>query len=108
MQRAIRIAVLTCLVVVAVTGMVGWTQTSAPPRVRLVATGGTISNRAGGRLTAAELVGLIPDLDRYVTLPDRGRFRRFVDGGLSVIRILTVALASIKSTPRPPQGGTKP
>ena len=36
------------------------------PRVRLVATGGTISNRAGGRLTATELAASIPDLDRYV------------------------------------------
>jgi L-asparaginase len=35
------------------------------PRVRLVATGGTISNRAGGRLTSDELVGLIPDVKRY-------------------------------------------
>ena len=32
-----------------------------PPAVRLVATGGTISNRAGGRLTAEELVGLDPE-----------------------------------------------
>jgi L-asparaginase len=36
------------------------------PRVRLVATGGTISNRAGGRLTAEDLVKSIPNLDRYV------------------------------------------
>src|SRR5215510_12451103 len=35
------------------------------PRVRLVATGGTISNKAGGRLTAEELVGLMPGIDRY-------------------------------------------
>jgi L-asparaginase len=39
---------------------------SAPPRVRLVATGGTISNRAGGRLTASELLASVPGLDRYV------------------------------------------
>jgi L-asparaginase len=35
------------------------------PRVRLIATGGTISNKAGGRLTADELVGLIPDVGRW-------------------------------------------
>jgi L-asparaginase len=35
------------------------------PRVKLVATGGTISNRAGGRLTADELVALIPGARRY-------------------------------------------
>lgn len=32
------------------------------PRVRLVATGGTISNRRGGRLTADELVAAVPGL----------------------------------------------
>lgn len=37
-----------------------------PPKVRLVATGGTISNRVGGRLSAGELIQLIPDLARYV------------------------------------------
>ncbi len=36
------------------------------PKVRLIATGGTISNRAGGRLTAEELLKSIPNLDRYV------------------------------------------
>lgn len=35
------------------------------PRVRLIATGGTISNRDGGRLTADELVALVPQLDRH-------------------------------------------
>ena len=35
------------------------------PRVRLVATGGTISNRDGGRLTAEELVALMPSVGRY-------------------------------------------
>lgn len=62
-------ASLRSRVVVAVLG--AWlgacaVATSAElPRVRLVATGGTISNRAGGRLTAAELVGLIPDVQRH-------------------------------------------
>lgn len=40
-------------------------QTAEPPRVHLVATGGTISNRSGGRLTAEELVDLIPDLAQH-------------------------------------------
>jgi L-asparaginase len=35
------------------------------PRVRLVATGGTISNRPGGRLTAEDLVKMVPQLDRF-------------------------------------------
>ena len=40
--------------------------TSTPlPKVRLVATGGTISNRDGGRLTADELIKSMPGVDRY-------------------------------------------
>ena len=35
------------------------------PRVRLVATGGTISNRQGGRLTHEDLVKSVPNLERY-------------------------------------------
>lgn len=35
------------------------------PRVLLIATGGTISNRSGGRLTAEELTQAIPTLTRY-------------------------------------------
>jgi L-asparaginase len=35
------------------------------PRVRLVATGGTISNRTGGRLTAEDLLKSMPNLERY-------------------------------------------
>src|SRR6187399_2684627 len=38
----------------------------ALPKVHLVATGGTISNRNGGRLTAEDLVASMPGLDRYV------------------------------------------
>ena len=41
-------------------------QDAELPTVRLVATGGTISNRPGERLTAAELVASVPALDRYV------------------------------------------
>lgn len=36
-----------------------------PPRVRLFATGGTISNRQGGRLTADELARSLPDVARF-------------------------------------------
>jgi L-asparaginase len=41
---------------------------SALPHVHLVATGGTISNRDGGRLTAEELAKSMPGLDRAATL----------------------------------------
>jgi L-asparaginase len=41
---------------------------SVLPRVHMVATGGTISNRDGGRLTAEELARSMPGLDRAATL----------------------------------------
>ncbi|MBL8139721.1 MAG: asparaginase [Acidobacteria bacterium] len=40
-------------------------QSGPKPRVRLFATGGTISNRTGKRLTDAELLASMPGLDRY-------------------------------------------
>ena len=45
------------------------------PRVRLIATGGTISNRDGGRLTAEELIKSIPDVERYA----RPEFEQFAN-----------------------------
>lgn len=50
-------------------------QPKVLPKVRLVATGGTISNRSGGRLTAEELVTSIPGLERYV----RPEFEQFAN-----------------------------
>ena len=41
-------------------------QASALPRVHLFATGGTISNRSGGRMTVEELIKSIPNLERRV------------------------------------------
>jgi L-asparaginase len=38
------------------------------PRVHFVATGGTISNREGGRLTAAELAKSMPGVERFAEL----------------------------------------
>lgn len=40
----------------------------AVPRVHLIATGGTISNRDGGRLTAEDLSKSMPGLERYASL----------------------------------------
>jgi L-asparaginase len=58
-------------------------EPQAPPRVRLVATGGTISNRAGGRLTAEELVASIPGLDRYA----RAEFEQFANVASSALTL---------------------
>src|SRR5215213_4278881 len=56
---------------------------ASAPRVRLVATGGTISNRTGGRLTAEELVKSMPGIDRYA----RPEFEQFANVASSELRI---------------------
>ena len=56
---------------------------SGLPRVRLVATGGTISNRSGGRLTAEELVASIPGVERYVR-PEVEQFANVASGSLTL------------------------
>lgn len=56
---------------------------SSAPRVRLVATGGTISNRAGGRLTAEELIKSIPALPRYAT-PEFEQFANTASSALTL------------------------
>jgi L-asparaginase len=56
---------------------------TALPRVRLIATGGTISNRSGGRLTAEELVSSIPGVEKYVR-PEFEQFANVSSGALTL------------------------
>ena len=65
-------------------------QNSTLPKVRLLATGGTISNRNGGRLTAEELVGLMPDLQRYVR-PEFEQFSNVASGALTLKQWIQLA-----------------
>ena len=60
------------------------------PRVRLVATGGTISNRAGGRLTADDLLGLIPDVRRVVR-PEAEQFSNVSSSELTLAQWLALS-----------------
>jgi L-asparaginase len=60
------------------------------PRVRLVATGGTISNRNGGRLTAEELVKSMPGLDRYAR-PEFEQFANVASSELTLKQWLDLA-----------------
>lgn len=53
------------------------------PKVRLVATGGTISNRIGERLTAEELIASIPGLEGYV----RPQFEQFANTASSALTL---------------------
>ncbi|MEX2660530.1 MAG: asparaginase [Vicinamibacterales bacterium] len=63
---------------------------SSPPRVRLVATGGTISNRSGGRLTAEELIKAIPDLPRYAA-PEFEQFANTASSQLTLEQWLNLS-----------------
>ena len=63
---------------------------AAAPRVRLVATGGTISNRRGGRLTAEELVTSIPTLTRYAT-PEFEQFANVASSSMSLAQWLELS-----------------
>jgi L-asparaginase len=66
-RLATRLALM--LLTLATLPRAGEAQAASPatlPKVRLLATGGTISNRTGGRLSADELLKSMPGLDKYV------------------------------------------
>ena len=58
--------------------------------MRLIATGGTISNRTGGRLTADELLESMPRLDRYVR-PEAEQFANIASSALTLTQWLDLA-----------------
>ena len=62
----------------------------AAPRVKLLATGGTISNRQGGRLSAEELIKSIPTLTRYAT-PEFEQFANTASSALTLQQWLDLA-----------------
>ena len=58
-------------------------QAQDVPRVRLVATGGTISNKTGGRLTAEELVQSMPGIERFAK-PEFEQFSNLASSELTL------------------------
>ena len=62
-----RLRLLACVCLLAAT-TVSSAFAQPLPRVHMVATGGTISNRDGGRLTAEELAKSMPGLERAAAL----------------------------------------
>lgn len=60
------------------------------PRVRLVATGGTIANKDGGRLSAEELVELVPNVARYAR-PEHEQFSNIASTELSLDQWVALA-----------------
>ncbi len=63
---------------------------AAAPRVRLVATGGTISNRTGGRLSAEELVKSMPGIERYAQ-PEFEQFSNLASAELTLDQWIALA-----------------
>lgn len=59
---------LLCLLTALLQPLAAQRPQQALPRVHFVATGGTISNRDGGRLTAEDLAKSIPGVERYARL----------------------------------------
>jgi L-asparaginase len=75
--------VLTFLLVAWLAPIAAGAQDAVLPRVRLVATGGTISNRTGGRLTAEELVKSMSGVERYA----RAEFEQFTNQSSSELTL---------------------
>ncbi len=67
MSNRLRASFVLCLLTVTAVAVPARAQT-ALPRVHMVATGGTISNRDGGRLTAEDLAKSMPGLEKAATL----------------------------------------
>jgi L-asparaginase len=61
-------AALLCLAALSTSPLLAQRDQPALPRVHFVATGGTISNRDGGRLTAEELAKSMPGVERFARL----------------------------------------
>ena len=84
------VLVFLCLVPLARHASAEPVQLGELPRVRLIATGGTISNRPGGRVTAAELVQSVPALDRYVRA-ETEQFANMTSSALTIDQFLQLA-----------------
>ncbi|MGV3519306.1 asparaginase [Luteitalea sp.] len=104
-MRKRSIAVMLCLLAGAASVVHGQAATMAPPvsasaqataqapalpRVRLVATGGTISNRRGGRLTADEIVASVPGLAEVASV-EAEQFANVASSQLTLEQWLDIA-----------------
>jgi L-asparaginase len=80
----------TLVLLIGALGAASTAGAQAVPRVRLVATGGTISNRTGGRLTAEELVQSMPGIERYAR-PEFEQFSNLASGELTLDQWLALS-----------------
>ncbi|HEV3214379.1 MAG TPA: asparaginase [Vicinamibacterales bacterium] len=81
--------ILTALVLSAVGGMRTWADNELP-RVKFLATGGTIATRGGTRLTAEEMLQLVPGLGRYAR-PEPEQFANVASTALTLDQWLGLA-----------------
>jgi L-asparaginase len=80
-----------CLTAACVLGLgIAAAGAQSLPHVHLVATGGTISNRDGGRLTAEELAKSMPGLDKVATLTTE-QFLNVASGQLTLVNWLNLS-----------------
>lgn len=80
---ALRAAGLVVLILANLAPLVAQRAPGPLPRVHFVATGGTISNRDGGRLSAAELAKSMPGVERYAELSHE-QFRNVASSSLTL------------------------
>ena len=80
--------IVTLILIALLAPALAWAQDV--PRVRLVATGGTISNKTGGRLTAEELVQSMPGIERYAK-PEFEQFSNLASSELTLDQWLALS-----------------
>ncbi len=91
-HRAARLLLAVSLCAASLTSSIPAAAAPPPslPRVRLIATGGTIANRAAGRLTADELIKSVPDINRLAR-PEPEQFANAPSASLSLDQWLALA-----------------
>jgi L-asparaginase len=89
-QRSRRaLPALVALIAIAL-GLPARSSAQDVPKVRLVATGGTISNKVGGRLTAEELVKSMPGIEHYAK-PEFEQFTNLASSELTLDQWLALS-----------------
>ena len=83
-------AALVCAVALVIQPLVAQRAPATAPHVHFVATGGTISNREGGRLTAEELAKNMPGVERYARVTYE-QFTNVASSELSLAQWLTLS-----------------
>lgn len=90
MARPSRLLVPATILAAALTWQATAIDAQELPLVRLVATGGTISNQAAGRLTAADFIDRIPEAARYARI-EHEQFSNIASSALTLTQYLELA-----------------